>query len=129
MTKNDFTKLTKKQQLAFRYKKKLYFRNYRARNREKTNNTAKLSRFNIKIQAFNAYGGCECIWCGENDVIVLTIDHINNNSKHRGGNWMYNWLKKNNYPPGFQVLCFNCNCTKALNDGILPENRFNKYRL
>lgn len=49
----------------------------------------------------------------------LQIDHINNDGKeHRkasgcgSGEAMYRWLKKNNYPAGFQVLCCNCNYAK-----------------
>ena len=26
---------------------------------------------------------------------------------------MYQWLKANSYPDGFQILCFNCNCAKG----------------
>jgi len=29
-----------------------------------------------------------------------------------GGNGLPYWLKKNNFPPGFQVLCANCNFAK-----------------
>jgi len=26
---------------------------------------------------------------------------------------LYSWLKKNNFPKGFQVLCMNCNFAKG----------------
>jgi hypothetical protein len=62
-----------------------------------------------------------CRWCGQGDIDVLTIDHINNDgAEHRKtrramtGNAMYSWLIKNDYPEGFQVLCFNCNVKKEL---------------
>ena len=35
---------------------------------------------------------------------------------------IYIWLKNNNFPEGFQVLCFNCNCGKARNKGICPHS-------
>ncbi len=30
-----------------------------------------------------------------------------------GGSVLYSWLKKQGYPPGFQVLCHNCNLAKG----------------
>lgn len=83
-------------------------------------------------EVFNAYGGMKCACCGETTEMFLTIDHINNDgASHRraisnspdngkGAN-IYGWLKKNNYPPGFQVLCMNCNHGKARNGGICPH--------
>ena len=58
-----------------------------------------------------------CQHCGENVIELLTIDHINGGgNKHRkslGQTNFYSWLKRNNYPIGFQILCYNCNCVKA----------------
>jgi len=60
-----------------------------------------------------------CAFCGESDIIVLQIDHINGGgTRHRKeiheatGNSFYYWLIKNNYPSGYQVLCANCNTRK-----------------
>lgn len=58
-----------------------------------------------------------CAHCGITDIDLLTIDHINNDGKqHREvvgeGSHLYNWLRRNDYPDGFQVLCFNCNRKK-----------------
>lgn len=68
-----------------------------------------------KAEAFNAYGGCHCVGCGETDMECLSIDHINQNgAEHRrqtdcgGGSRFYKWLKVNGYPSGFRVLCMNC---------------------
>ena len=50
---------------------------------------------------------------------VLTIDHIKGGgTKHRKkikGEKITVWLKKNNFPKGFQTLCFNCNWKKHKN--------------
>lgn len=65
-----------------------------------------------------------CICCGENNYKFLTIDHMNNNGtqhKHEIGNTIYNWLIKNNFPEGFQVLCMNCNWGRYQNGGICPH--------
>lgn len=73
----------------------------------------------IKQSAFDAYGG-RCACCGETNSCFLTIDHINNDgNRHRSqrkatGYGIYRWLKKEGYPQGqFQVLCWNCNCSKV----------------
>lgn len=78
-------------------------------------------RLKIKIKALSAYsdGILQCKECGIDDIRILTIDHMNGGGhKHmqqlgmKGGESFYTWLKKNNYPSGFQVLCFNYNCSK-----------------
>lgn len=76
----------------------------------------------IKTEVFSYYskGTPICNCCGINEIVFLTIDHINGGGrKHiksiveiRGGTNFYRWLRKNNYPDGFQVLCYNCNCGK-----------------
>lgn len=70
-----------------------------------------------------------CAICGFTDIRALTIDHINGGgSKHRklicrgGGNVFYVWLKKNNYPEGFQVLCMNCQFIKRDINGECSHN-------
>lgn len=57
----------------------------------------------------------------------LTLDHVDGKgAEHRreiekeygwklGGNQLVFWLKRKNYPPGFQVLCANCNFGKRTN--------------
>jgi hypothetical protein len=68
---------------------------------------------------------CQCPDCNETNVLFLTIDHIHGGGhKHRqqiGSRNLYKWLIKNNFPDGFQVLCFNCNCGKNRNHGICPH--------
>lgn len=90
-------------------------------------------RKKLKSEIFFIYskGKMECNCCGVKGLNFLTIDHINNDgNKHRDelrknkgsyGNSIYRWLKKNNYPKGFQVLCWNCNCGKMINNGICPH--------
>lgn len=98
----------------------LYCDYHRARKRE----TTVRNNVRVKIEVFTAYGGCICACCGERELRFLTIDHINNDgaehrrqlfgkSKQIGGSRLYRVLKKQGYPPGFQVLCFNCNITKG----------------
>lgn len=79
----------------------------------------------LKAKVMAAYGGkCNCPPCGETIVDFLCIDHLNNDgAKQRkilglpSGRAFYRWLVNNNYPPGFQVLCCNCNLSKHTNKG------------
>lgn len=75
----------------------------------------KESRENLKREVMEAYGGCKCSWCPETDLRYLEIDHIAGGGKQHtdeiggGGHNLYQWLKRNNFPPGFRVLCRVCN--------------------
>lgn len=94
---------------------------------EKIKENKKLYRQKLKIEVMNAYGGkCNC--CGESNLIFLTIDHVyGGGCAHKrklnfgGGTDFYMWLRRNDYPDGFQVLCFNCNCGRQINGGVCPH--------
>lgn len=81
----------------------------------------------LKAEVFSAYGGYVCRCCGETEPLFLCIDHMDGGGeKHRKevgaiGRMFYHWLKKNNFPDGFQVLCNNCNMGKHLNGGVCPH--------
>lgn len=69
-----------------------------------------------KIHAMNAYGGCQCACCGETNLPMLSLDHINQDGAEDrrrnaslGNRCQYKILKSLGYPPGFRVLCYNCN--------------------
>ena len=68
--------------------------------------------------ALEAYGN-QCACCGETIEVFLCIDHVNDDGNiHRktipsGAAGIYRWLEQNDYPEGFQVLCFNCNFAKS----------------
>lgn len=72
-----------------------------------------------KVISHYSQGKNECACCGEKHTEFLTIDHINGGGyRHtqeigKRGNCFYKWLIENNYPEGFQVLCYNCNCAKG----------------
>jgi len=78
-----------------------------------------------KLRIVNAYGGQVCVGCGETELEVLQIDHINGggnrHAKEIGGYGnLYRWLIQNNFPPGFRVLCANCNI-RALRKKPFPQ--------
>ena len=87
---------------------------------------------NIMIQVLHHYskGRIECICCGEKIIGFLTIDHVNGGgNKHRrelgmrniAGVNFYEWLKRNKFPDGYQVMCFNCNCGRSRVGGECPH--------
>lgn len=83
----------------------------------------------IRDRVFEAYGGPRCACCGETTREFLQIDHIGNDGKiHRkfqkSARAIYNWLHKRGFPPGFQVLCANCNLAKG-RYGYCPHQRAN----
>ncbi len=73
----------------------------------------------IRLEVLFHYGNSnpKCACCGQDQISLLTIDHMNNDGNiHRKkiGSFVYSWLKKNNYPKNFQILCRNCNHAKFL---------------
>jgi hypothetical protein len=107
-----------------------YHKEWRINNKErdKQNSMNRNKRIKIEVMSYYCKGIPYCQCCKENIVKFLTIDHVDNNgSKHRkslgliGGIKFYYWLKNNNYPKGYQVLCYNCNCGRDKNHGICPH--------
>jgi len=90
-------------------------------NKERRNARTRVYRNKIKMMVLEHYGmKCNCPGgCDVTEPKFLTIDHISGGGKKhresigRTGGDFYAWLVKNNYPEGFQVLCFNCNCAKG----------------
>lgn len=87
-----------------------------SKNREKNKRFRIKRRMEILYQYSGGLMKCNC--CGEATIEFLAIDHINNNGyEHRKivkGSDLYRWLRSNNYPEGFQVLCHNCNFAKGV---------------
>jgi hypothetical protein len=69
--------------------------------------------------------GSRCACCAESNPLFLTVDHMNNDgAKHRKevpASKLYPWLIANQFPDGFQLLCYNCNCGKQRNGGVCPH--------
>ena len=99
----------------------------RAKHHEKYLADQRTYKQQLRLDALHAYGGehpvCACPGCVEDRVPFLCIDHTDGNgAKHRvetwnranpGGGAVCRWLKKNGYPPGFRVLCYNCNTARS----------------
>jgi len=90
----------------------------------------KKSHKQLKDLVFAAYGGyiCTCPGCTETAEEFMTIDHINGggNAHRRAENFrgreFYRWLRDNDFPAGFGVLCLNCNFSRGLH-GYCPHER------
>jgi len=129
-----------------------YAKEWRARNREKFLETQRRCYHKARFEALQRYSSKapKCACCGESELAFLCLDHVNGDgAEHRrkigmaqgtaaqvhnqgqkvnvGGNGLPYWLKKNNWPEGFQVLCYNCNSAKRV-DGICPHQK-NKLTL
>lgn len=97
--------------------------------------SAKRRHRELQEKVFQAYGG-KCACCGEHRRTMLTIDHVNNDgAEHRrqlsksykshkwrdanlGGTKVYADIVKRGFPDDFQLLCANCNASKARNGGV-----------
>lgn len=105
-----------------RAKRKEYYS--RPEVKERTNILLKERRHKLRLQVISHYsqGKNECACCGEKHIKFLSLNHINGKgNQHRkeifghniGGYLFYEWLIRNKYPEGYNVLCFNCNCAKG----------------
>ena len=124
----------------FRKKGRVYYQKNRDKEiirgkvyREKYKGTLEQRRLGIKLEALTHYSKiisnsdipcCAC--CGENfSHKFLTLDHIKGKKSmgHKrgfGGEKIYRWAKRNDFPSGLQVLCWNCNAAKS-NKGVCPH--------
>lgn len=107
--------------MQVRSSRKETMRVYREANKAKLRFQEAELRDKLRIEMVQAYGG-KCLHCREDDPIVLTLDHINDDpapeyadcgKSARGGHALYDKLRRQGWPKDrFQLLCFNCNMRK-----------------
>jgi len=108
---------------------KTYCEPCRARRWEEWNRSRRDVHRARVLKIYQAYGGALCACCHEGVFEFLSLDHIDGNgAKHRlvmggSGHMTYRWLERNNFPPGFQVLCNNCNLGRFRNGGRCPGGK------
>ena len=73
-----------------------------------------------KILEFYSAIPPKCSKCGCDIYEVLELDHINNDGAkerkwRKNSTSFYYWIKKNNFPDKYQVLCKNCSWLKFYN--------------
>src|SRR4051812_35620943 len=91
--------------------------------------TAALARA-LRLEVFTHYSGGtpECACCGERQDEFLTLDHTNGGGgEHRkqpgsrGTIGVFYWLRRNGFPDGYSVLCWNCHMAKDRRGGCPHE--------
>lgn len=105
-----------------RERRKQYSIKWRAEHPDRVDDQQARFREKVRQEVYGYYsqGTFSCARCGIKDRDVLCIDHINNGGKQhvkvigRFGTNFYRWLRQQGFPPGYQVLCWNCNHKKEL---------------
>lgn len=92
---------------------------WRQENKGKLREYKQRSRLSLKVAIFTHYGKgkCACVKCGESRLACLSIDHCNGrkaagDDRTLTGENIYYWLRKQDYPEGYQTLCMNCQWVK-----------------
>ena len=106
---------THKLELAVR--RRSYYLAHRTEHYIRNRQWAKAHKGKVKLEVLTYYGNgrLACVQCGFKDIRALSIDHMNGGGsahRRRVGNYMYAWLKRNNFPEGYQTLCMNCQWIK-----------------
>jgi len=103
---------------------------YYVRTRQTRRQVTKRYQEKVRLETLTFYskGTLCCACCGEATYEFLTLDHIGGGgNKHREevnrrGYTFYSLLRQQGFPPGFQVLCMNCNWSKG-KYGSCPHER------
>ena len=94
-----------------------------AKYRKKYEKEINQRRVDLKIEVYSHYSKvisksdvpvCACIGCDEKHIEFLTLDHINgrksmNHEPSLKAEKLCRRLKRDGYPKGIRVLCWNCN--------------------
>lgn len=85
-----------------------------------TGKTSRQFRAELKKKVLSHYSPqlkCQCQKCPypKPGIAFLSLDHINGKGGHKREvrRRLYQWVKNERFPIGFQVLCFNCNLGKS----------------
>lgn len=101
----------------------LNFTRWRLTHPEKYREHMRKANARIKLDVLSYYSlstSPQCTSCGVADIDILCLDHINDDGADQRrqlklvGAQFFWWLKRNNYPAGYQVLCANCNLKKEI---------------
>lgn len=93
--------------------------------KEKKSAYDKQKRIQARLDVLKHYGP-QCNCCGEDNLLFLSIDHINNNGsedRKKTQTSMWEAVVKRCFPDDLQILCMNCNWGKRMNNNITcPHN-------
>ncbi len=95
----------------------------RSKDVDRAKSTAYKKKQRRVVLEFYADGDIRCRCCREQTYEFLTLDHIDGQSPDvpqdfRAGAGLIRILIREDFPPGYQVLCWNCNCAKGKSKGI-----------
>lgn len=96
---------------------------WRQANREHMRAYGRRRAVKLRAEVLAAYGDA-CACCGETTEEFLTLDHIDGGgTAHRRATWgkVYDQVKREGFPPGYRILCWNCNWAYRLMDDC-PHN-------
>ena len=127
----EVLKYEKNRRIRDKEKNKIRDRIRHTKNKKTRSQKSRIKRQNRKLLVLAHYSICEypiCAvsGCGITDLDMLTLDHINGGgNKHREkiGRHLYEWIIENDYPLGFQDLCWNHNLKKELKDKGKHKNK------
>jgi hypothetical protein len=94
--------------------------------KKKVYNQSRKPKLKEAVLTHYGNGKYACVKCGCDDSRTLSIDHINGGgAKHKKSikTNLYQWLKNNNYPEGYQTLCMNCQWIKRMVNNELTGKR------
>jgi len=97
---------------------------------EKERKRAKIKNFNYRLKALQLISGKKkpcCVMCGNGDIRVLTINHLNGRSKKEKEKKVMDYvgiIKGRRKISDLEIRCFNCNILYEYECGRykLPEN-------
>lgn len=86
----------------------------------------------LKVLLFYSQGRLECACCKVTERAFLCLDHINGGGTRErkeggGATRLYYRLVSEGYPPGYQVLCWNCNSAKHYSGKCPHQNKVGFY--
>lgn len=97
-----------------------YHVEHRAANPDRARGWERAYRERLRVEMFEAYGH-ECACCGEREKTFLCLDHIDGvpddqkkDGKRIGSDKTLILLRQQGWPPGYRILCANCNLAYAV---------------
>lgn len=112
--KEKFQKYVKQWQQSNPSKMREYHQRYYKGHQDRAREHMREYRKVVRLEVLSHYsrGIPKCACCGEEILEFLCIDHINgggDRQRKKTGVNIYAWLRKSGFPPGYRVLCHNCN--------------------
>jgi len=104
-----------------------YYRDYdqRPEVKKRRNESRREHNIILRSQFLEMYGGI-CMCCGEKDIRFLTLDHVNGDGaddrRERSRAAILREALSDLNTEKYQILCYNCNMGKAINDGVCPHH-------